>query len=70
MLLEKDPEKRPSVRDILKMQLIRDKAMEFQNTTSLQRSKTSIYVKNIPIVRKAKPEQPKQEDEDANLTPV
>jgi hypothetical protein len=27
-------------------------------------------VKNIPIVRKAKPEQPKQEDDDANLTPV
>lgn len=27
-------------------------------------------MKNIPIVRKAKPEQPKQEDEDANLTPV
>jgi NIMA (never in mitosis gene a)-related kinase len=30
MLLEKDPLKRPSVREILKMQLIRDKAQEFQ----------------------------------------
>jgi hypothetical protein len=30
MLLEKDPTKRPTVREILKMQLIRDKAQEFQ----------------------------------------
>lgn len=30
-LLEKDPIKRPSVREILKMPLIRQKAVEFQN---------------------------------------
>ena len=35
MLLEKDPNKRPSVREILKMPLIREKAMQFQQQTGL-----------------------------------
>ena len=35
MCLQKDPQKRPTVREILKMQLIRDKAKEFVEQTSL-----------------------------------
>jgi len=53
-LLQKDPNKRPSVREILKMDLIRKKAQEFvesqMNTNSVQRSKTMVFVKNIPKV--------------------
>ena len=54
LLLQKDPNKRPSVREILKMDLIRKKAQEFvesqMNTNSEQRSKTMVFVKNIPKV--------------------
>jgi serine/threonine protein kinase len=54
LLLQKDPNKRPSVREILKMDLIRKKAQEFvesqMNTNSVQRSKTMVFVKNIPKV--------------------
>ena len=53
-MLQKDPNKRPSVREILKMDLIRKKAQEFvesqMNTNSVQRSKTMVFVKNIPKV--------------------
>jgi len=40
MLLEKDPTKRPTIREILKMQLIRKKAEEFvmENITQSQKS--------------------------------
>jgi hypothetical protein len=51
-LLEKDPAKRPTVREILKMQLIRRKAEEFVNETQSmaikERSKTQVFKKNIP----------------------
>ena len=54
LLLQKDPNKRPSVHEILKMDLIRKKAQEFvesqMNTNSVQRSKTMVFVKNIPKV--------------------
>ena len=54
LLLQKDPNKRPSVREILKMGLIRKKAQEFvesqMNTNSVQRSKTMVFVKNIQKV--------------------
>ena len=54
LLLQKDPNKRTSVREILKMDLIRKKAQEFvesqMNTNSVQRSKTMVFVKNIPKV--------------------
>lgn len=51
-LLQKDPEKRPSVREILKLPLIRQKAQDFQSNAKVERSKTIVYVKNIPKVIK------------------
>lgn len=57
LLLEKDPKNRPSVREILKMELIRRKAQEFvnsqKNTNSMQRSKT-VFIKNVPKVKEVK----------------
>ena len=57
LLLEKDPKDRPSVREILKMELIRRKAQEFvnsqKNTNSMQRSKT-VFIKNVPKVKEVK----------------
>jgi len=50
----KDPEKRPSVREILKMKLIRDKAEAFVNQNSqpqIQRTKTMVFKKNMPMVQ-------------------
>ena len=41
-LLEKDPQRRPSVREILKMDLIRRKAKEFLESNEVQRSKTIV----------------------------
>ena len=52
-LLEKDPLKRPSVREILKMELIRNKAREFLDQNEVQRSKTIVYKKNMPVLLKA-----------------
>ena len=51
-LLEKDPARRPSVREILKMDLIRRKAKEFLDKNELQRSKTIVYKKNVPVIVK------------------
>ena len=51
LLLQKDPEKRPSVREILKTDLIRRKAEEFINKNTMQRSQTIVYKKNLPIKR-------------------
>ena len=51
ILLQKDPEKRPSVRSILKMDLIRRKAQEFIEENAKQRSQTVVYKKNLPISR-------------------
>ena len=57
LLLAKDPKDRPSVREILKMELIRRKAQEFVNSQKtsnpMQRSKT-VFVKNIPKVKEVK----------------
>lgn len=52
-LLEKDPVKRPSVREILKMELIRRKAKEFLEQNEVKRSKTIVFKKNMPVVVKA-----------------
>ena len=57
LLLAKFPKDRPSVREILKMELIRRKAQEFVNSQKtsnpMQRSKT-VFVKNIPKVKEVK----------------
>lgn len=53
VLLQKDPEKRPSVRQILKTDLIRRKAQEFIEQNAKQRSKTVVFKKNMPTVVKA-----------------
>ena len=49
--MEKDPTKRPSVREILKMGLIRKKAQEFvqqQSANQVTRSKTIVFKKELP----------------------
>ena len=51
-LLEKDPQRRPSVREILKMDLIRRKAKEFLESNEVQRSKTIVFKKNMPVLVK------------------
>lgn len=63
-LLDKKPENRPSIREILKMDLIRQKAIEFSKETSIQRSKTQVFVKNVPKVV------PRKAPEEDNLTPA
>ena len=78
-LLEKDPTKRPSAREILKMPLIRQKAEEFLQQNQLSRSKTMVFKKNLPQVRQSiklptqaerqAQEQPQAADEFAGLTP-
>jgi len=45
--------KRPSVREILKMELIRRKAKEFLEQNEVKRSKTIVFKKNMPVVVKA-----------------
>ena len=52
-LLEKDPTKRPSAREILKMPLIRQKAEEFLQQNQIARSKTMVFKKNLPQVRQS-----------------
>ena len=61
MLLEKQPENRPSVAEILQMDVIKKKMIEFVKSKgqTLQGGKT-IYNKQVPtIVQKAQP-QPQQ----------
>jgi NIMA (never in mitosis gene a)-related kinase len=61
MLLEKDPIKRPTARDILKMDLIRRKAEEFvAENQSNQNNVPTVYKKNMPTVRKV--EEKKEEE--------
>ena len=56
-MLVKDPAQRPSVREILKMELIRRKAKEFLESNEVQRSKTIVFKKNMPVLVKAQPQQ-------------
>lgn len=65
MLLKKDPNQRPTVREILKMPLIRQKALEFQNQPQATRSNTVVYKKNVPKVVK-----PSLDEEEKHLTPA
>ena len=70
--MEKEPNKRPSVREILKMPLIRQKALEFKESGGLQRSKTMVFVKNIPkpIKKNVRIDSKPVIDEDPNMTPA
>ena len=72
VLLQKDPENRPSVRQILKTDLIRRKAQEFIEQNARQRSKTVVFKKKVPIVVKNKTgetEEEKESDAEPVLTP-